>query len=154
MGKVLITLVVFASLSAGCATSPTDAGSTGGSGSIGATATSGGGTTIGGGTTTGTSSTGTSGSTGGFGIDGGAVMGIACGDAGTCNASEYCVKKTTSVAAGPPVIRFNCDAVSVCNTEPDCNCFTSMDAGVCYDPHTPPVCVISSGTVECAFSYP
>ena len=152
MSKVLAALVVFTSLSAGCIFSPGDEGSTGGSGSI-ATATSGGGTTIGGGTMTGASGTGTSGTTGGLGIDGGAVMGIACGDAGACAASQYCVKSDIQTA-GVDVIKFKCDAIPSCNAEPDCACFTSIDAGICYWPHTLPECDVVSGMVECRASFP
>ena len=49
---------------------------------------------------------------------------------------------------------FKCDAVPACHDEPDCDCFTSMDGGVCYDPHVPPQCEIASGIVECSYAYP
>jgi hypothetical protein len=107
-----------------------------------------------GGTTAGTSTAGTSGSTGGVETDGGAVFGLPCGDAGACSTSEYCVTKKITLANGPPTYRFSCDAVPACDAEPDCNCFTSIDGGVCYDAHVQRECDIASGVVECWYLYP
>jgi hypothetical protein len=148
MRRMLVALMITAALSGGCLSAPRDAGNASGSDSTGTVGTSGVGTT------SGTSTAGSSGSTGGGGnIDGGALRGLECGDAGACSADQYCVKETTTVAAGNPYVRFSCGGAPACNATPTCDCFTS-DAGLCYDPHVTPQCNVEAGIVDCLRQYP
>lgn len=137
MRRVFATLIITASLAVACIAPPRESGSTAGASSTGATSTSGGSTTGGGG-----------------GVDGGALRGIACGDAGTCSADQFCLELTTTVAAGPATVQFSCDAAPSCNAAPTCDCFTSSDGGLCYDAHVQHSCDTSSGLVDCNRAYP
>jgi len=140
----LATAIIAATLGMGCLSTPADSGSTGS------------------GTTSAAGATGTSGSTGGEGgtdagpqpIDGGAVTGIECADAGTCNPNQYCLKWMMAVAGVPTPDQYSCVAVPACDAEPDCACFTSPDGGVCYDPNVSTGCEISSGELECSRFFP
>ncbi|MBS2031944.1 MAG: hypothetical protein JST54_28865 [Deltaproteobacteria bacterium] len=82
------------------------------------------------------------------------VPGIPCADAGVCGANEYCVAQFVFGPGLPPDdVHFHCAPSPSCEQNPTCDCFNTLDAGICLGaPYFG--CSIATGVIDCTYSSP